>query len=199
MDNESILNVWPYPNKFVYMVLQTKTKEVSGSVCVRNYNMRADWSELVLFFEICETPKQHVDSWHLAISSTVTYNQDVAIGRSCVCAECDTAQQRHDQYSSFCNCGWKENIDCEHGESQGNEGDTGPCCTRRRDKDNCCYLRPLYTTMERSAKATKCHSGLCWTAEPEQSVNWSRQAGSLNVIHNPSWPQEMKCVFFSVS
>lgn len=109
------------------------------------------------------------------------------------------AESIADQYCSFCNCGLKENIDFEHGESRGKERDTRPCWTRRRDKDDCCYLGPLYTNTKSSARATQCHSGLCWTAEPEQSVKQSIQASFLNVIHNPFWPQEVKCVLGYVS
>lgn len=83
--------------------------------------------------------------------------------------------------------GNKRNIDCERRESW-----------RKQDKDGCCYLRPLYANMERSAKASQCHSGLCWFSEPEQSAKRSRRPCSLNVIHNPFWPQEMKCVCLSV-
>lgn len=54
--------------------------------------------------------------------------------------------------------GQKWNIDCEGKESLGGGGQYK---AKRQDKDSCYFLRPLYTNMERSAKATQCHTGLC--------------------------------------
>lgn len=77
-----------------------------------------------------------------------------------------------DQYCSLCNGGWIHFF--TQGESQEKEGDTGWFWTWKQDKDSY-YLRPLYTNMKRSSIATQCHCGLCWTAEPEQSVKQSRR------------------------
>lgn len=85
--------------------------------------------------------------------------------------------------------GQKWNIDCEGRERLG--GGIGQYKAKIQDKDSCYFLRPLYTNMERSAKATQCHTGLCWFTDPEQSAKWSRRPGSLNVIVHPFWPQEM--------
>lgn len=102
-----------------------------------------------------------------------------------------------DQYCSSSNGAWRVlclvffNIQVE---SQGKEDDTGRLWTWTQDKDNRYCLRPLCKNMKRSAIATQCHCGLCWTAEPEQSVKQSRRTSFLNVIRDPFRPQEMKCL-----
>lgn len=107
----------------------------------------------------------------------------------------DAALQSPNQYCSFS----KHRKEEEHWLwTEGILGKIGRYGAKRPDKDGCRYLRPLYANMERSAKASQCHSGLCWFAEPEQSAKRSRRHGSLNVIHNPFWPREMKCVCLSV-
>lgn len=100
--------------------------------------------------------------WSLQSTHTTTmWQQEEAESCTCVCAESNAARYRPGQYCSLCNRRWKENIDCEHGESRVKEGDTRPCWTRGQDKDNGCYLTPPNTNMERSAKATQGHSGPC--------------------------------------
>lgn len=70
--------------------------------------------------------------------------------------------QRLGQYRSFFNRTWKESIDLRRRESLGKGREIGACAEPQdKDKDDGCYRGQLYTTTERSAKATQRQPGLC--------------------------------------
>lgn len=158
------VHVWPYTNKSRYgSETAARGQTVVNRCCslksVRHKNQHLGDIE--------------VDRWYLQSSHTTMMwlkeeTTAVLLGKGLI----NTAAYR----------GWKENIDCEHGESRGKQGDTR---SRRQDKDKYCFLCSCTQTWKGQPKP---RSATVARVDLQNHRNKAKRAGRFLECHTQSSP-----------